>query len=103
MSESSMPVPARPVLENLVSRRTFKHEGQEVEEIIFQKNKQTRPCTYTLIWCKAPFQNMVVNGVQNPLVHVDFEYVGESILTSSESMEARDQVRASFHQHPCMQ
>jgi len=79
-------------LSDQVSKQVFTYKGLQVEERICLWIK---PDTYKLIWCLAPLESTVHNGVVNPVAHSDF-VTTEHVPGSDWEQMARGRVKQEF-------
>lgn len=61
-----------------ISRRRFVYGGRPCEELVLREDllpvgeDTVSSSTTKIVWCLAPMEKMVINGVTNPLVHHDY-------------------------------
>lgn len=70
----------------IISRRTFEHNGRQVEELIYHKD--TDEGVLGLAWALFPFDKVCADGYPNPIFHLT--------LSGRSEEEVRKDIRESF-------
>ena len=78
----------------LISRTEFPHLGVQVTELIV--THKDSPDTRKILWALSPFEQMLVNGVENPRVHTDYTAPFEDLLPLE---MARRKVQEKFDEY----